>query len=90
MFQDRPWLRDFDTLSPDKQVEVIDFIQFLRSRKSQTGEQEAALLTEHEISISTESSKGTFLERAKDLIGIVDDAPADLASNPKHMQGFGE
>lgn len=87
MFQDRPWLQDFDALPPEKQAEVIDFIQFLRSRKSQTSSQ-----ISHDTAQagSTGGRKGSFLERAKDLIGIVDDAPSDLASNPKHMQGFGE
>ena len=27
--------------------------------------------------------------RAAGLIGCVDDAPADLSTNPKHMEGFG-
>lgn len=87
MFQDRPWLQDFDALPPEKQAEVIDFIQFLRSRKPQTDSQ-----TSHNMaqSGSTGGRKGSFLERAKDLIGVVDDAPSDLATNPKHMQGFGE
>jgi hypothetical protein len=87
MFQDRPWLQDFDALPPEKQVEVIDFIQFLRSRKLQTMSQASHHTAQ---SGSTSAQKGSFLERAKDLIGVVDGAPSDLATHPNHMQGFGE
>ena len=33
----------------------------------------------------------SFLEATKDLVGSIDnpDAPSDLASNPKHMEGCG-
>ena len=31
---------------------------------------------------------GSFLEGLEDLVGSVE-APADLSSNPKHMDGFG-
>lgn len=78
MFQDKPWLQDFDALPPEKQVEVIDFIYFLNSRKS----------LDSTIKI-TPTVKGSFLEQAQDLIGIVDDAPADLATNLEHLNGFG-
>jgi hypothetical protein len=90
MFQDRPWLQDFDALPPEKQVEVIDFIQFLRSRRPQTSSQVTQGSSPLQQSGSSGDRKGSFLERAKDLIGVVDDAPSDLATNPKHMQGFGE
>lgn len=36
MFQDKQWLQDFEMLSPEKQAEVIDFIQFLKARQPQT------------------------------------------------------
>lgn len=32
MFQDKQWIADFQMLPPDKQAEVVDFIQFLRYR----------------------------------------------------------
>lgn len=31
---------------------------------------------------------GSFLELAKDLVGIVD-GPPDLSTNPQYMEGFG-
>jgi Arc/MetJ-type ribon-helix-helix transcriptional regulator len=36
-----------------------------------------------------EARKGSFLDLAGDLIGCVRDAPADLASNPKRLEGYG-
>lgn len=35
MFQDKQWMHDFETLPPEKQAEVVDFIQFLKSRLEQ-------------------------------------------------------
>ena len=90
MFQNRSWLQDFDALPPEKQAEVIDFIQFLRSRKPLVSSQVSQDSSPLQQSGSTGGRKGSFLERAKDLIGVVDDAPSDLATNPKYMQGFGE
>lgn len=34
--------------------------------------------------------KGSFLEVARDLIGSLHGGPGDLATNPKHMEGFGK
>jgi hypothetical protein len=36
-----------------------------------------------------EVRRGSFLDLAGDLIGCVKDAPADLSSNPKHLDGYG-
>ena len=36
-----------------------------------------------------EARRGSFLDLAGDLIGCVKDAPADLSSNPKHLDGYG-
>ncbi|MBI2509824.1 MAG: ribbon-helix-helix protein, CopG family [Betaproteobacteria bacterium] len=38
---------------------------------------------------SREIRKGSFLDLAGDLVGCVKDAPADLSSNPKHLDGYG-
>ncbi|MPZ45131.1 MAG: ribbon-helix-helix protein, CopG family [Betaproteobacteria bacterium] len=39
---------------------------------------------------SREVRGGSFLELAGDLVGCVKDAPRDLSSNPKHMEGYGK
>jgi len=36
-----------------------------------------------------EVRRGSFLDLAGDLIGCVKDAPADLSTNPKHLDGYG-
>ena len=84
MQNDRFWLNDFDALSPDKQIEVIDFIQFLKQKK-----QEAPAETARPSS-DTGSPGPSFFDLAQDLIGSVKDTPSDLATNPIHMQGFGQ
>lgn len=38
---------------------------------------------------SREIRKGSFLDLAGDLVGCVKDAPADLSSNPKHLESYG-
>lgn len=35
MLHNKQWLQDFETLPPEKQAEVIDFIQFLKSKQVQ-------------------------------------------------------
>lgn len=39
---------------------------------------------------SHEVRGGSFLDLAGDLVGCVKDAPPDLASNPKHLYGYGK
>jgi len=34
--------------------------------------------------------EGSFLERAKDFIGVAHGGPPDLSSNPEYLSGFGE
>ena len=33
--------------------------------------------------------KKTALDDLKDLVGVIKDGPVDLATNPKHLKGFG-
>jgi len=44
---------------------------------------------ERYVDESREIRKGSFLDLAGDLVGCVKDAPADLSSNPKHLNGYG-
>ena len=45
---------------------------------------------EHYVDASQEVRTGSFLDLAGDLVGCVKNAPADLASNPKHLDGYGK
>ena len=44
---------------------------------------------ERYVDESREIRKGSILDLAGDLVGCVKDAPADLSSNPKHLDGYG-
>lgn len=68
-------------LSPDKQQEVLNFIDFLQFKEMQ--KQETIEDKEGEKQIS-------FLEAAKEYIGCVDGGPGDLATNKKHLEGYGK
>ena len=44
---------------------------------------------ERYVDESREIRRGSFLDLAGDLVGCVKDAPADLSSNSKHLDGYG-
>lgn len=44
---------------------------------------------ERYVDESREIRKGSFLDLVGDLVGCVKDAPADLSSHPKHLDGYG-
>lgn len=64
------------TLSSTEQQEVLDFAEFLKSKRQ-------ASLPEPERQMSA-------LELAGDLVGCLEGGPPDLSTNPKYMEGFGE
>jgi Protein of unknown function (DUF2281) len=64
------------SLPPDRQHEVLTFVEFLQS-KAQPGK------PPFKNTISA-------LEAAADLVGCLDGGPSDLSTNPQHMVGFGE
>ena len=65
------------TLPPEKQQEVLDFVEFLQS-KTQLGESESQ---DDEPSVSV-------LTLAQKYIGCVE-GPGDLSTNQKYMDGYG-
>ncbi|MDZ8260736.1 DUF2281 domain-containing protein [Nostoc sp. ChiQUE01b] len=67
-------------LSPEKQQEVLNFIEFLQFKEMQ--KQETLKDKEEEKQVS-------FLEAAKEFIGCVDGGPGDLATNKKYLDRFG-
>ncbi|MGI8500397.1 MAG: DUF2281 domain-containing protein [Hassallia sp.] len=71
---------EFKKLSPEKQEEVIDFIQFLQFKEIK--KQETLQDKEGKKQVS-------FLEAAKEFIGCVDGGPGDLATNKKYLEGLG-
>ncbi|MBG1271498.1 DUF2281 domain-containing protein [Nostoc sp. WHI] len=67
-------------LSPEKQQEVLNFIEFLQFKEMQKQEKIEDKAGEKQVS---------FLEAAKEFIGCVDGGPGDLATNKKYLEGFG-
>lgn len=65
-------------LPPDKQQEVLDFVEFLEGRAKQ-----------QEPNASRWTSI-TALEAAQSVMGVVGDGPTDLSTNPRYMDGFGQ
>jgi Protein of unknown function (DUF2281) len=66
------------TLSPDKQQEVLDFVEFLESR------------TIKAEPMPNRWEGMTALEAAERVMEPVEDGPPDLSTNPQYMNGFGE
>ncbi|WP_250122469.1 DUF2281 domain-containing protein [Chroococcidiopsis sp. CCMEE 29] len=65
-------------LPQEKQLEVLDFIEFLQAKVNQQGKAKSSW----QPGISA-------LEAAGDLVGSVE-GPEDLSTNAEYMQGFGE
>lgn len=65
------------SLPPEKQQEVLDFIEFLQNKLSQQ-----SLNQEKQEPIS-------FLTVAQNFAGCVDGGSGDLATNKKYLEGLG-
>lgn len=67
-------------LPPNIQREVLDFIEFLETRHTQSSPP-----TSHA------DAPASCLELAQNdgLVGCLQDAPADLSTNPRHLQDYG-
>ena len=67
-------------LPPNIQREVLDFIEFLETRHTQSSP-----------SASHAGAPASCLELAQNdgLVGCLQDAPADLSTNPRHLQDYG-
>lgn len=67
-----------NTLPPEKQQEVLDFVEFLQSKMNGTNHRP---LNHQPISA---------LEAAGEWVGCIDGGPPDLSTNKAYMEGFGE
>ncbi|MEH2327678.1 hypothetical protein [Nostoc sp.] len=75
--QEQIIIDEFRKLSPEKQQQVIDFIQFLQWR------------CEKDVQHKEEKESISAYEAAKEFAGCVDGGPGDLATNKKYLEGFG-
>lgn len=65
------------SLPPEKQQEVLDFIEFLQSQLAQKN------ITIEQI------EPISFLEAAQQFAGCVDGGPGALATNKQYLEGLG-
>jgi predicted transcriptional regulator len=49
----------------------------------------SALIREALELLTTEQGKESFVDRISAFVGVADDLPADLSSNPRHLKGYG-
>jgi hypothetical protein len=85
-------------LPEEKAIEVIDFIDFLknRSRPNQLIGQSKALqnetVQEDQQDINRHAGKLALscLDLIKEDVGVIENAPSDLSTNPAHLKGYGE
>jgi ABC-type glycerol-3-phosphate transport system substrate-binding protein len=66
---------EFRKLSPNKQEEVIDFIQFLQFKEMQ----------KQDVQHKEDKEPISAYEAAKEFAGCVDGGPGDLATNKKYL-----
>ncbi|MBG1271499.1 DUF2281 domain-containing protein [Nostoc sp. WHI] len=77
--QEQIIIDEFRKLSPEKQQQVIDFIQFLQYKEMQ----------KQDVQHKEEKESISAYEAAKEFAGCVDGGPGDLATNKKYLEGFG-
>jgi len=71
--------QDIQTLSEAERQLLIDFIQLLKRSHTVTP-------TDNRFT----ESQPSFLEEASEFVGCLEGGSGDLATNKKHMEGFGE
>ena len=69
-------IKKLQSLSAEKQQEVLDFVEFLEAK------------VKREASVEASESESA-LEAAGDLVGCVE-GPEDLSINKKYLEGFGQ
>ena len=71
-------------LPEDKAVEVIDFIDFLKNR-TRPNQPDLRDINHHAGKIEL-----SCLDLIKEDIGVIENAPSDLSTNPAYLKGYGE
>ncbi|MEH2072400.1 MAG: DUF2281 domain-containing protein [Nostoc sp.] len=72
-------INEFKKLSPEKQQEVLNFIEFLQFKEMQ----------KQDVQHQEEKEPISAYEAAKEFAGCVDGGPGDLATNKKYLEGYG-
>lgn len=66
------------TLAIEQQQQVLDFVDFLHSRRSKIE------------SFDPKEDKLSFLEATKEFAGCLDGEPSDLSINKKYLEDLGQ
>ena len=72
-------LEKLKTLPPEKQQEVLDFVEFLQSKTYQ-----------RESNSQESKPVMSALTLAQKWVGCLEGGPPDLSTNKKYMEGYGE
>jgi hypothetical protein len=72
-------LEKLRTLPTNKQQEVLDFVEFLQGK-----------LTQAERINQFSDSEISALEAAQHVLGVIGEGPADLSTNKRYMEGYGQ
>lgn len=64
-------------LSPERQREVLDFVEFLEAKAPSVSQ------------ARTQSGRVSALELAGELVGSVEGGPGDLSTNREHIKDYG-
>ncbi|MEZ0368259.1 MAG: DUF2281 domain-containing protein [Candidatus Sericytochromatia bacterium] len=74
MFQDQQLLQAFHALPPEKQAEVVDFVEFLTHKQQK--------LSQPGLADATPQESSSLFDLVKDLAGIIKDGTPDLSIQP--------
>lgn len=74
-------------LTPEEKAKIK-----MLAKKKGTSQKEAilSLVNEAVVEYKVEPTPGSLLDRMQHLVGIIEDAPSDLSTNPKYMEDFGK
>ena len=71
-------LEKMQTLDSDRKQQVLDFVEFLQYRGSQS------------LSDSVENAEVSAWDAAQQVLGTIGDGPSDLSTNKGYREGFGQ
>ncbi len=74
-------------LSPEEKAKI----KMLAKRKGLSQKELIlSLVNEEMMEYEVEPKPGSLLDRMQHLVGIIEDGPTDLSTNPKYMEDFGK
>ena len=81
-------LEKMQALDSNRKQQVLDFVEFLQSRRDKSLSDSEAQFLPPQIEKS-DTLETSFLEAAHQFIGCLE-GPGDLSTNPQYMDGYGQ